>query len=80
MENKAIVTAIVDALATTVILLATRFLSPGDAELAKALIVCWQGAAVPLILYFAAKDYTDSKERMFMAELSLRAQVSKLGK
>lgn len=51
--DKAAVTGIVNAFATTLVILAGRFLAPSDTELVKALVVAWQPIAGSLMLYFA---------------------------
>lgn len=55
--DKAVLTGIVDAAATTLVLLVGRFFAPGDVELVKALVVAWQPIAVSLVAYFAYQTH-----------------------
>lgn len=69
--DKAAWVALVDAVASTVVLLAGRFLSPGDVELVKLLVVAWQPVAVSLVLALAYKDGLLVKERIAQWEARL---------
>ena len=69
--DKSIVTGLVDAAAITVALLAGRFLSPGDTELVKALIVAWQVPFTALALYFAYREHLIVEVRKLELEVKI---------
>lgn len=66
--DKAVVTGIFDALAITVVVLAGRFLSPGDVELIKVLVAAWQPIAVSLVVYFAYREKLIVEEKRIESE------------
>lgn len=52
--------ALTDAVASSVLLLATRFLSPGDVELVKQIVVIYQPVLVAVIASIAWEDNTQT--------------------
>lgn len=69
--DKAAWVAVVDAVVSTAILLAGRFLSPSDAELVKFLVAAWQPVAVSVVLAMAYKEGLLVKERIAQWEVRL---------
>lgn len=69
--DKAAWVGVVDAVVSTVILLAGRFLAPSDAELVKFLVAAWQPVAVAVVLALAYKDGLLVKERIAQWEARL---------
>lgn len=72
--EKTVWIGLVDALATTIVLLAGRFISPGDVELVKALVVAWQPIAAAVVLAVAYREGLLVKERIAQWEVKL-AQI-----
>lgn len=66
--DKEIIVGAVDALATTIVLLIGRFVSPGDAELCRVLVLAWKPLTVAVIVAIAYKEGLLIKERTAIAE------------
>lgn len=52
---------VVDAGFSTILLLAARYLSPGDADLIKQLVVIYQPVFITLIAAIAAEDISSNR-------------------
>lgn len=76
--DKEIIVGAVDALATTIVLLIGRFVSPGDAELCRTLVLAWKPLTVAIIVAIAYKEGLLTKERIAQWEVKL-AQIKKEG-
>lgn len=56
LHSRKFLLALADAVASTVLLLAARFLSPSDVDLVKEIVVIYQPVIVAVILSIAAED------------------------
>jgi hypothetical protein len=71
-------TAMIDAIGTTVLLLAGRYLAPGDVELIKALVITYQPVFLTVIAAIAVEDAAKARaEAEVQIEQNLRMAVGK---
>lgn len=71
--------ALVDAVATVVLLLVGRYVAPQDVELVKALVAALQPIAVALVLAFAYREGLVIKERIAKLDLDCARIKAKEG-
>lgn len=74
--DKTVWIGLVDAVATTIVLLAGRYIAPQDVELVKALVVAWQPIVAAVVIAIAYKEGLLIKQATAELEARIwRAQV-----
>lgn len=76
LQSRGFWTAALDAVCSIVLLLATRFLSPGDVDLTKQLVVILQPVLIAII---AAYTYADVQSFKAAADVE-KARIATVGK